>query len=153
MGVAASGEAAAAAAAAAACVTQGADACGAHGRCNASSGLCECASGEAWGSRREFAVLNEQRLACDDDRAVVLGLAVFGLVANAAGLALQCHVTTTMAQVRRTALTFLCYACGLAFSAQRIAVPLEDPLLSISPLSSCLFALYSSGLIGSVIMF
>ncbi len=154
MGVAASGEAAAAAAAAAAaCVTQGADACGAHGRCNASSGLCECASGAAWGALREFALLNEQRLACEDDRAVVLGLAVFGLVANAAGLVLQCLMTSTMTQVRRTALTFFTYACGLAFAVLRIAVPLEEPLLGIDPLSSCLFALYTSGLFGIVLLF
>jgi hypothetical protein len=126
--------------------------CGAYGTCEPATGACIC-NISGWGATAEYATLGWNRLVCDYNFSFANGIAMFGAMANLAALLVQSYVTSNRAEFRQNRMTFLGFACGLALSLQRLAVPLSTPLMGTDPVHTALLATYTSCLIGTVLTF
>jgi hypothetical protein len=126
--------------------------CGAHGVCDESSRRCECVE-PGWGSSNEFAVLRASGITCDYNLGFVWGVALLGAIANAGSLLIQCYVTRTVEEARRTWLPLFGFCCGLLVAAQRMWTPLDVSLLGEDMAHSVLFAGYISSILGTVLKF
>jgi hypothetical protein len=116
------------------------------------TGVCVC-SMSGWGSTAEFSVLGWDRLVCDYNIPFARGIAVMGVLVNLAALLVQCYVTSDRSEFTHSRQTFVGFACGLALSVQRLAVPFPSPLMGTDILHTALMASYTSCLIGTVLTF
>lgn len=116
------------------------------------TGVCVC-NISGWGGTAEFSVLGWDHLVCDYNIPLAHGIAVMGVLVNILALLVQSYVTSDRREFTRTMQAFFGFACGLALSVQRLAVPFPRPLMGTDPLHTAFMASYTSCLIGTVLTF